>query len=103
MREAWEPDFSAFGAVLAAIGGWTVGCEYHVENAAAVDTAKSAGLVGTRIHKCPIDPEGWECFELTDAGIKRFRELCGEDAADGAAKRRQWYRDNAAHYSGAKV
>lgn len=79
-------------------GGWTIGCQNHVENEAAVERAKAAGLVGTRIHRAPIDPRGWPCFELTDAGVDEVRKLKGNEAATEAARVRQWYRDNAAKY-----
>ncbi len=99
MREAWEPDYSNFGLMLESIGGWTVDCEYHHENLAAVDRAISEGLVGTRIHYAPIDHSGdWKCFELTDAGIEKVLELQGERAAECASTMRQRYRDNVVKY-----
>ena len=98
MREAWEPDYSDFGDMLRSIGGWTITCENHQENKAAVDRAIAEGLVGERIHRCPIDPKGWPCFELTDAGIEKVRELKGDAAAAGAEKQRQWYRENTQKY-----
>lgn len=101
MREYWELDFSNYGLMLECIGGWTIGCENHTDNRAAVDRAIAGGLVGERIHRCPIDPEGWPSFELTDAGIEKVRELRGERGAMAAQKMRQWYRDNAAKYANA--
>lgn len=99
MREAWEPDFSNFGLMLECIGGWTIGCQNHEENKDAVQRAIDQSLVGERIHRAPIDPAGWPCFELTDAGIDKLRELRGDGAAIAAQRRRQWYRDNAAKYA----
>ena len=98
MREAWEPDYSDFVDMLVSIGGWTVGCENEVENATAVARARSEGLITTRIHKAPIDPKGWECWELTDAGIEFVRQARGDKQAGIASRLRQWYRDNAAKY-----
>lgn len=99
IKEDWLPDFSDYGLMLECIGGWTIGCQNHMENKAAVERAIAEGLVGERIHKAPIDPKGWPCFELTDAGIEKVRELRGEKAAVGAEATRQWYRDNSAKYT----
>lgn len=88
-----------FGDVLWHIGGWTVGCGYHEEHATSVARALELGYVGYRTHKAPINPEGWQCFELTDAGVEVLRQLKGEEAVTHALKMRQWYRDNAAKYS----
>lgn len=99
MRESWELDYSDFGLMLESIGGWTIGCRNHADNKAAVERAVAEGLVGERVHRAPIDPKGWPCFELTDAGIEMVRELRGQDSAKAAQKMRQWYRDNAASYA----
>lgn len=99
IHELLDTDYGDFGRMLSSIGGWTIGCMNHLENAAAVERAKAEGLVGVRIHKAPIDPAGWECFELTDAGIDKVRELRGDKAAADATRARQWYRDNAAKYA----
>lgn len=98
LRELLEPDFADFGVLLSSIGGWTVGCENHLDNMNGVERAKALGLVGVRIHKALIDSKGWECFELTDAGIEKVRELRGDAVASTAIRQRQWYRDNAAKY-----
>lgn len=92
-------DFSDFGRLLQSIGGWTIGCINHIENTSAVDRAKAEGLIQTRIHRAPIDPRGWECFELTDAGIEKVRALKGDEAAIAAKNMRQSYRNNAAKYA----
>jgi hypothetical protein len=93
--DEFDADYSDYGKMLRVIGGWTIGCINHEENMVAVERAKSEGLVTVRIHRAPITPKGWECFELTDEGIEKVRELCGDKEAEGAIKMRQWYRDNA--------
>lgn len=98
MQDDWASEFSDYGRMLESIGGWTVGCENHVANKANVDRAISEGLVGERIHRAPISPEGWPCFELTDSGVGKVRALRGEKAAAYVTTTRQWYRDNAAKY-----
>ena len=99
MQDDWASEFADFGRMLESIGGWTIGCENHVANKANVDRAIAEGLVGERIHKAPIDVKGWPCFELTDAGIDKVRELRGAVSARRAMDTRQWYRDNAAKYA----
>lgn len=99
LKEILDQDFSDYGRMLQSIGGWTIGCENHLDNLNAVERAKAEGLVGERIHRCPLSPKGWPCFELTDAGLDKVRELRGPVAARKAADMRQWYRDNAAKFT----
>lgn len=80
--------------VLAAIGGWRVGCEIEAENQDVADTVKSAGFVARRLHFAPATPDGDPAYEITAAGLSRLEAIRGPEARRRAEEMRDWYREH---------
>ena len=91
-RQIWIGS-TDLASMLRSIGGWWVGCSNDREHIVAVQQAIDAGWLQKRVHYAPAYPEGSECWELTDSGLKYLGKIAGPECEEGADKMRNWYRD----------